>query len=419
MTRIIILSLFIFLTISVFGQDEKVIENFKIDFAKASGKKFSEKQLDKMFNDYERLLTPHSDVTQLWERLQGHMLSVFPLYEFKKEKLYLDNINNLLNSKNENQRILAYLVIASSYDTSKVSILLDKIITEKSKGNLIWAGMALLYLKCNHTTELFDFLVKNEDFGDAHMLPLYIRLDRDSLQQTAYKRIGNKDIKSKILAAQILAVTPLNSKTEEALKQAVQNWDINIKGYAIYSVKELQIGNLLEIFKPLLNDSKTRSISLEALANSPTAADRNYLLELVNKQDTIPSELLDCFYTSKNIENLRYWLKLLYTKQPPTKYDFFTFQQPLISSDNILSDLQIALQKIADRHILGELVSALKERTDDKSIQIMISLLKNKSSTVRYWTANTLEGNASEKLKNPDVKELIVQGLKDGNSPDD
>ena len=117
----------------------------------------------------------------------------------------------------------------------KENILLEKLTTEKDKGNLIWAGMALLYLQSNHTTELFDYLVKNEDFGDAHMLPMFIHLDKDSLQQTAYKRINNKDVKSKILAAQILAVTPLNSKTEELLKQAVQNWDIGIKGYAIYS----------------------------------------------------------------------------------------------------------------------------------------------------------------------------------------
>ena len=190
------------------------------------------------------LLTPHSDVTRFSEMLQGHEVSVFPLYNFKNEKLYRDNISKLLNSKNPNQRILAYLSIASSNDTSKEDILLERIKTEKNKGNLVWAGMALLYLKCNHTTELFDFLVKNENFGDAHMLPMYVQLDKDSLQQTAYNRIDNNDIKSKILAAQLLAVTPLNSKTDALLKLAAESWDMNIKGYAIYSVKELQMGNL-------------------------------------------------------------------------------------------------------------------------------------------------------------------------------
>ena len=259
-----------------------------------------------MFREYSELLTPHSDATRLYETLQGHEVSFFPLYNFKNEKLYSDNIIKLLNSKNPNQRILAYLCIASSDDTSKEDILLERIKIEKNKGTLIWAGMALLYLKCNHTTELFDFLVKNEDFGDAHMLPMYVQLDRDSLQQTAYNRINNSDIKSKILSAQILAVTPLNAKTEALLKQAVESWDMNIKGYAIYSVKELQMGDLLETFKPLLSDKKTRSISLEALANSPTQTDRSYLFELVNNQDTVSAELLNCFYKSKNTENIKY-----------------------------------------------------------------------------------------------------------------
>ena len=235
MIKTLLFSLIIFTTKSAFGQNK--MEAFKVDFSKALNKNFSEKQLNIMFREYSELLTPHSDATRLYEALQGHEVSVFPLYNFKNEKLYSDNIIKLLNSKNPNQRILAYLCIASSDDTSKEDILLERIKIEKSKGTLIWAGMALLYLKCNHTTELFDFLVKNEDFGDAHMLPMYVQLDKDSLQQTAYNRIDNNDVKSKILAAQILSVTPLNSKTEALLKLAVVSWDMNIKGYAIYSVK--------------------------------------------------------------------------------------------------------------------------------------------------------------------------------------
>jgi hypothetical protein len=404
---------------TVFGQIAKTEEDFRTAFTAALDKSFTDKQLDSMFFDYRELLTPHSIVTRSFARVEGHEFSPFPLYDFKREKLYTDHINSLLNSNNPNQRILSYLVIASSFDTAKESILLEKIKTEKRKGNLTWAGMALLYLKTKHTTALFDFLVKHEDFGDAHMLPLFSQLDRDSLQQTAYDRIGRGDVKSKILAAQILAYTPLCPKTEEVLKQAVRTWDWSIKGYAIFSVKELQIGNLLETFKPLLDHKETRSISLEALANSPTEADRSYLIDLVNKQDTVTSELLDCFYTSKRIDNVRYWLKLLYTRPIPGKYIFFCFQQPLLSGDSILADLQYALQKVTNKDVLQELVRALKDRTDDKSIDIMISLLKHKSSTVRYWTAATLQTNTSEKLKTSELKDLINKGLKDGNNPDE
>jgi len=406
---------FIFLGFCAKAQKKGSEANFKIDFAKALHDKFSEGELNKMFNTYSGLLTPHSDVTQLSERLRGHIISEYPLSDFKKEKLYIDNIGYLLNSHNAYQRILSYLVIASSGDVSKESILLKKIKIETQKGNLIWAGMALLYLNCNHTTALFDFLVKNEDFGDAHMLPLFIKLNKDSLQQTAYNRINGYDPKAKVLAAEILSVTPLNDKTEQVLKNAVVTWDFNIKGFAIYSIKELRIGDLLDIFKPFLDSLKTRAITLEALANSPTKKDRDYLYDLVVKQDTVREELLDCFYKSKRVDNIEYWLKLLCTKNIQKNYVFFVFQQPTIATDTILPELQTALLNIKDPEILGELVRALAGRTDDKSVDIMIGLLQNNNSTVRYWTAKTLEGNPSTRLKSSKIQDLIVKGLKDGN----
>ncbi|MFM7859431.1 MAG: hypothetical protein ACKO96_47780, partial [Flammeovirgaceae bacterium] len=296
MTRNILTLILFICSLTTFGQS---IEDFKKDFEKALAKNFSEKELNNMFRTHSTFLTPHSDVTQLSANLKGQQISLYPLAGFKNEKLYKDNIEKLLNSKNSNQRILAYLVIAGSGDTSFENALLKKIKEEKDKGCLVWSGMALLYLNTNRTTPLFDFLVENETFGDAHMLPLFIKLNKDSLQQTAYMRINSDKPMAKILAAQILSSTQLNSKTEELLKKAVKEWDINIKGYAIYSVAQLQIGNLLETFKPLLDSSQTRRISLEALANSPSENDRQYLYDLGNEQDTVAEELLDCFYKSK------------------------------------------------------------------------------------------------------------------------
>jgi len=403
MTRHILTLLILISSLTTFGQS---IEDFKKDFEKALDKKFSEKELNNMFRTHSTFLTPHSDVTQLSANIKGQRIGLYPLADFKSEKLYTDNIEKLINSKNSNQRILAYLVIAGSGDTSFENTLLKKIKEEKDKGCLIWSGMALLYLNTNHTTPLFDFLVENETFGDAHMLPLFIKLNKDSLQQTAYLRINSDKPMAKILAAQILSNTPLNARTEELLKKVVKEWDINIKGYAIYSVAQLQIVNLLETFKPLLDSSQTRRISLEALANSPTENDRQYLYDLVSKQDTVSEELLDCFYKSKNVSNFRYWLKLLYTKPIPEKYYFsVTDKQSLVRKDTVLSDVQTALEKIKNAEVLGELVRALEKRTDDKSTDILLTLLTHENSTVRYWTARSLKGNHSPKLiaKLPDL----------------
>jgi HEAT repeat protein len=400
-------------------KQEKTVSDFKKDFKKIVKSELTEKQLNQLFRDYPLILTPHSDVTQLFESLKGSDFRKYSMLSFKDDKLYKSNINKLLNSKNQYNRILAYLLIASTNDTSKEEILLDKIKTEIEKGNLIWSGMALLSLKSNHTDELFDFLVENETFGDAHMLPMYIQLDKDSLQQTAYRKINSENDIAKILAVQILSVTPNNPQTEDLVKNAVKNWDINMKGYAIYTLGELQMGNLLELLTPLLNDKKTKRISLEALANSPTQKDREYLYSKIDTDTIVDTDILSALFNSKNIENVKFWLSLMQTKEIAEDYYFSIFDQPLLASDEMLDDLQKAIENIKDKNILHELVRALQGRTDEKSVDLMINLLQHPSSRVRYWTAKTLEDNPSPKLETPENQELLKKGLADGNRRDD
>ncbi len=401
MKKNIILLVTFFISVITFGQN---IDDFKKDFKKATETEFSESDLNKMFRTYSNLLTPHSDITQLTAGIKGESILQYPLNSFKSEKLYKKNINKLFDSENSYQRILAYLVIAGSGDKSFEKGLLKKIEIETNKGNLVWAGMALLYLNTEHTTPLFDFLVKNETFGDAHMLPLYFKLNPDSLQSTAYQRIHSENVKAKVLAAQILSVTEKNEKTERLLFEAVKNWNYNIKGYAIYSVKVLEIGNLLESFQPLLDSTQTRSIAIEALANSPTKEDVNYLKALIVEQDTVSEDLLDGFYKSTNLENVKFWLEVLRTKPIPKDYYFNNNKQPLMYSDEILPDLQMTLAECKNPDIIQKLVKGLSGRTDEKSINLLLELLSHNDSSVRYWTASTLEKTDSPLVINEIIK---------------
>ena len=394
--KITFIILFTNIFINVFGQD---ISNFKVEFASSLNNSFDEKQINNLFSKYSNILTPQSDITQLVSGIKGENLTQYPLKDFKNEDLYKDNIDMLLNSKNSFHRLLSYLVIGASDDSSKEKILLKRLVEEKEKGNLIWCGMALLNIKTKHTTELFDFLIKNEDFGDSHMLPLFIQLDKDSLRETAYRRYNNEDINTKVLAIQILSQTGKNPKTEKIVLDAVKNWDFNIKGYAIYTVKELQIGNLLETFKPLLENDKTRKIALEALANSPTKEDNDYLLNLANQKDSISNDLLDCFYKSKNIENLRIWLQFLVSKKVSDDYYFFVADNKLIHSNELLESIQNTLKQTKNEKIIGELVRALQGRNDDESTNILINFLMHNDETIRYWSADALKGNKTENLK--------------------
>lgn len=374
------------------------LTKFKVDFKLALDKSFNEKKLNDLFSKYPNLLTPQSDITQLSSGLKGETLTNFPLSDFKNDNLYIDNIDKLLNSENSFQRIFSYLVIGASNDLTKEDQLLSKLKSEKGKGNLVWCGMALLNLKTKHTTEMFDFLVENENFGDAHMLPLFFKLDKVSLQETAYKRYDSENLKAKILAVQILSITGKNAETEKIVLDAVKNWDINIKGYAIYTVKELQMGNLLETFKPFLDNDKIRKIALQALAESPTNSDIEYLKSLATQKDSISDDLLDCFFESKKVENLKFWLELLKTKKISNDYYFSVPNNRLIYSDELLPNIQNTLKECKNEKVIEELVRALQGRNDIESTDILIGFLKHKNSTIRYWSADALKGNKSQKL---------------------
>jgi HEAT repeat protein len=414
------------LVISSLTASAQTLENFKTDFESALDTTFSQKRLDTMFRTYNELLTPHSEITRFTASIVGDRLPVYPLADFKASRLYTANIKTLLHSANANQRLLAYLVIASAGDTTMEALLLPKLRSETGKGNLTWAAMALMYLNTSHTTPLFDFLVANEDFADAHMLPLFIKLNPDSLQQTAYIRIKSTKLMARVLAAQVLAEIPLNAKIEELLKQAVFTWDISIKGYAIYSIAKLKIGNLMPAFKPLLNNPKTRSITLQALANSPTPADRQYLLSLVPKNGAVPDDLLNCFLNSGNVAGVKHWLRLMSTRTISGSYYFSVPGNATIMSDSLLSSLQQALIKITNKNVRGELLRALDYRKDEVSTAMLVGFLNDTDSSVRYWAARALTGNTSPlvlaripaQLKLPQKRELALTKLAISNKID-
>lgn len=396
---IIILVIFLIPIVS-FGQN---IDDFKKDFIKATETEFSESDLNEMFKTYSNLLTPHSDITQLTASLKNERIVQYPLSEFKETDDYKNNIQTLLNSENPNQRLLSYLVIAGVGDKNYEKELLEKLKTEKTKGNLIWSGMALMYLQTNHTTPLFDFLIENENFGDSHMIPMYFQLNKDSLQNTAYNRINSSNLKAKVLSAQLLSKTGKNEKTEKLLLDAVKNWEYNIKGYAIFSVKELEMGNLKETFIPLLDSTKTRPIAIEALANSPTKEDVDYLKQLANSEKVVSKDILNGFLESKNPESVKYWLELVSSREIPEKYYFNTLRKPLLFSDELLSDVQTTLKTTKHLTIQQTLIKTLEGREDSISEEIFLNYMDNEDSTVRYWTVDALKNTKSKTV----IKKLI------------
>ena len=146
----IILSMILttFFSIALFGQN---IEDFEKDFINATKTEFTEADLNNMFQSYSIFLESYYDMTQFVENTE--QIVEYPLSKFKKTGSYKNNIENLFNSKNDNQRLLSYLVISGAGDKKFEKRLLERIKTEKSEANIVWAGMALMHLKTKHTTD--------------------------------------------------------------------------------------------------------------------------------------------------------------------------------------------------------------------------------------------------------------------------
>lgn len=397
------------------------------EFKKAVGSKFSEDDLNQIFRDYSGYVMTGVDTTELANAIEGRKTTYFPLAKLKNEPFYGKSISTLLQSSNPYQRVLGYITVASVGDNSFNDLLLKAAKGESFKDGKLWAGLALLYLKDSHTSDLFDFLVENEEFGDAHMLPFYMRLNKESLRRTAYEKINSKNQKAKILAIQSLSETGLTPKTEQVIREAIKSWDSSIKGYAISTVTALGMGNLKQLLAPLLKDESIREISLEALANSPTPADQEFLSTLIPSNSEISKDILDAYLKSPRKESVLKWLMLIRDNKVDSEYVFFVDDQPLLSSDSLLDAVKHTIRKTRNHNILRELPRALADRKDDESVNLLIELLSDSDSTVRYSAAVSLNGNKSSQLtkqlpnliRNPNLRtvaltELLIQNNIDG-----
>ena len=385
----------------------QIDEKFVNDFKGSTSKNFTKHDLNQMLRKYPHYLTAFSKATHLAAALQGDTISEYPLSQLKKEKFYLKTIQKLLQSKNESQRLLSYLVIAAANDQSKESVLLSRLPTEE-KGISTWLAFSLLYLKTNHTTPVFDFFTTRGIESIFEAIPSFNLLNQDSLQQTAVKRISSSNMYARIGATHLMSVTSRTEESERLLREALKNWDWKTKGHVVHAMRYQGIGNLKQDLAPLLDSSKTRQVAMEALADSPSQEDQLFLKSLADSSANVSAPLLNSFFNSRKVDNVRYWLQLLRTKELPEDYYFFASHQPLLYSDECLADLQISLDEIQNPQILKALIRALKGRSDSESESIFIKLLRHNDSGVRYWTAGTLNSvELSEKLRIEVVNSFI------------
>jgi hypothetical protein len=216
--------------------------------------------------------------------LKGINTDYSPLISFRDRAPYKDNIEKLLNSKNPMHRILAYITIGSSADTTYDKILLDRLKTETTEGCLTWSAMCLFYNHNKSTDRLLDFLVKHENFGDAHFIKLYMQLDTTNLKITSWKNVYTDNKNAQIISIQTLASVDKSAKVDSLIIESIKTWDKDFKGYAIAALFQRDNLEKFEILKPYLDNETTRSISIQALEKSKFQSDKDKIEKLKKKK---------------------------------------------------------------------------------------------------------------------------------------
>jgi len=200
----------IFVTIN--NSFAQTVINFEKDFQILSQTHFDSLKVDKFIKTYSTLLTPFNQGTQFAMGIKGEKWTRFPLESIKNKENYSGQINTLIASSTSNNRLLAYLMIASLGDTARKEELVQKLQIETSPMCSLWLGMGLMFLGYNQTSKLFPWMVKNNAQAGGFLFPVFTSLPADSLRKTAYQFASSADWNERIYAIQLLIKTKYSFK---------------------------------------------------------------------------------------------------------------------------------------------------------------------------------------------------------------
>ncbi|HNX60678.1 MAG TPA: hypothetical protein PKK43_16360, partial [Spirochaetota bacterium] len=129
--------------------------------------------------------------------------------------------------------------------------------------------------------------------------------------------------------------------------------------------------------------------------NSPSPADRDFILSLIPAQNKVPRDILAILVNSTNKILLEQWLKLIRTDRIPDDYSPSVDLDSYLLSKEMRTSLLQAVPNIRNTEILSDLVNKLRGEKYYNTEDVLISLLKHDNSSVRYWAASSLKGGSS------------------------
>lgn len=189
----------------------------------------------------------------------------------KNDSFYKSTIASLVQSTNQYKRAIGTRLITLIEDY-RFNELLIKSISSNDEYN-IWTFIGLSKLSPTSTDIAIEWLIKHEDFGDAHAIPFYLQMDTSSLLKTSYKYLNNIDNKAKVISLQTIATFDNSLKTDSLCRAAIVNWDLEIKGYAIHALGQCKQGKYKNLLAPYINKLNLNYTIKYVLEGSPTSED--------------------------------------------------------------------------------------------------------------------------------------------------
>lgn len=204
--------------------------------------------------------------------------------EFGKSRLYVSNINMLVNSANNFQRALAYRFIAILRDKDFGSLMTERLESDENSFLKSLNVVAFMRTCPTKTTIAFDYLVNHENFSESTLLPFYLQMDLKSIVKTAYARLEDERPKAKVFALQTLARYCPEPSVDTVIVKALKDWDLSIKGYAIVALSVHKKGNYKPILAPYFREVALQEIIIKTLEKSHSEEDMLYAMELKRKR---------------------------------------------------------------------------------------------------------------------------------------
>ncbi|TKC01980.1 hypothetical protein [Pedobacter cryotolerans] len=339
MKKLFIIS-FLFLISNVLSAQD--IKTFKEEFNVAIEHKITDSIAANLINKHYKLL--------MWFYDGNDDVKTYPLKEIRNEAIYLNNIDNLFADKGPFINMLACLVAASTYDTTKIPNVTKALKNSNYKDLL--AAKALIMLRHKDLDPIVKCIIAYNFNEKVQYLTVdFLNSDKNLLEKFACDSLLTNDKSMQYLAAKTMAQIPYKLKNEQLLRNAVIKYDTEMKGWPLAVLAHYKAKKILPLVNSYLENEKLREVCLRALVASEDFEDISYIKELIAKK-YFDKDLMNNLLNSDNDFYLKSWLKML--------------EQNFISDDYYINLTNTKL--IGNKKYFGQVKNIILTKTNEQQL---------------------------------------------------